>query len=71
MMGYYSYGMGVFGWLTMMLFWGLVIAAIVYFFRKLDQGTSSPTKALEIAKERYAKGEISKDEFDQLRHDLA
>lgn len=28
------------------------------------------TKAIEIAKERYAKGEISQDEFNQLKKDL-
>ncbi|PKL31998.1 electron transporter RnfE [Candidatus Saccharibacteria bacterium HGW-Saccharibacteria-1] len=28
------------------------------------------TKAIEIAKERYAKGEINQDEFNQLKKDL-
>lgn len=28
------------------------------------------TKAIEIAKERYAKGEIKQDEFNQLKKDL-
>ncbi|MDP3444452.1 MAG: SHOCT domain-containing protein [Ignavibacteria bacterium] len=30
----------------------------------------SETKSIEIAKERYAKGEINQDEFNQLKKDL-
>jgi len=36
----------------------------------VDGMTVSPT-ALEIARERYARGEISRDEFLQLMSDLA
>jgi len=54
----------------------LVIGAIVYALGWRPQGQnngfapSSSRSALEIAKERYAGGELSKEEFEQLRHDL-
>jgi len=67
MMGYGSgFGMGI----GMLLFWGLIIFAIV----SLDRGFSSKTghseDALEILKKRYARGEIDKTEFDAKRRDL-
>ena len=75
MMGYYGFGMGALGWLGMLLVWGFIALGIVYLWRSIEpsrkQGENSSSKALDIAKERYAKGEISKEEFDRLRHDLA
>ncbi len=72
MMGYYS--MGIFGWLGMLLFWGFIILGIIFLWRTLDlnpkQTPMSSSKALDIARERYAKGELNKDEFDRLKHDL-
>ncbi|MGE5254126.1 MAG: SHOCT domain-containing protein [Planctomycetaceae bacterium] len=75
MMGYW--GMGWFGMIFMLAFWVLVIAGLVFLVRWLfhasrgDRGVSSTgTRALEILKERYAKGEITKEEFDRTRQDL-
>jgi putative membrane protein len=79
-MWHYHEGMGwwmVFGGLWMILFWGAIIAGIVWVVRKLagrdETGSSAPKQRnpLEIAKERYAKGEISKGEFDQIKKDLS
>jgi len=69
-----GYGMGHgFGWIFMILFWGVVIYLIVrgtsYWSRKGAGGTSEKS-AEEILKERYAKGEISKEEFEQMKNDL-
>ena len=64
------------GGVFMVLFWGGVIALIVWAVIKLSKsggggGGGEPRKdALDIAKERYARGEISKEEFDQIKKDL-
>ena len=63
--------MGV-GLLFMVLFWVLVISGVVYLVRWLmGQGvTGRPDSSLEILKKRYARGEISKQEFEDMRRDL-
>ena len=75
-----SEGMGwwmMFGGILMVLFWGLVIALVVWGVKRLtERGGSGPTTPekgdpLDIAKERYARGEISKEEFEQIKKDLA
>jgi len=62
-----------FGWLWLLLFWGVFIALIVWGIKKLtERGDSSQRRnPLDVVKERYAKGEISREEFDQLKKDLS
>jgi putative membrane protein len=36
-----------------------------------ESGTSEKRDPLEIAKERYAKGEIARQEFEQIKKDLS
>jgi len=69
-------GMGwwmAFGGLWMVVFWGGLIALIGWGITKLfRRGDSVPKHdPLDVAKERYAKGERSKDEFEQLKKDLS
>lgn len=72
-----GYGMGIFGWLFMLVFWGLIIVGLVLLVRWLwDQGRSaggsgSGDAPLDILKRRYAHGEITKEEFDRIKQDLA
>ncbi len=63
--------MGV-GLLFMVLFWVLLISSVVYLVRWLmGQGvTGRPDSSLEILKKRYARGEISKQEFEEMRRDV-
>jgi putative membrane protein len=57
----------------MFLFWVLFIVGLVVGIRWL-LGKSNEQKqdsALEILRQRYARGEINKDEFEARRRDLA
>ena len=68
-------GMGI-GMIGMLLFWVLIILGIVVLVKWLAGTQSSaaapPAKgALDIVKERYARGEIDKEEFEQKKRDLS
>lgn len=70
-------GMGwwmVFGGIIFILFWGLVVFLIVWGVRRLsgNSGTTGPgsNTAMDIARERYARGEITREQFEQLKRDL-
>jgi putative membrane protein len=66
-----------FGMLHMLLYWGVLILAIALLVKWLfgrtgpgSAGRHRERSALDILKERYARGEIGKDEFDQKKRDL-
>jgi putative membrane protein len=64
------------GWI-MLLFWILVLVGLILIIKWLLQMTSGDKKltgtssAIDILKERYARGEINKAEFEAIRKDLA
>ena len=64
---------GHIGGILSLLFLAGLIVLIVWGIRKLSEGGGTTTKSdsIEIAKERYAKGEISKEEFEQIKKDLS
>ncbi len=79
MWGYDGFGFGGGGMgIGMLLFWGLIIFAIVMLARGFGGSSSSSASAptvrdktpLDVLGERYARGEIDKTEFAQKRGDL-
>ena len=78
----WGHGMGWDGWwsggamfgLGHLLWWALVLLAIVALVRWLTKGARrgpGEDRALEILRERYARGEIDKNEFEARKRDLA
>ncbi|EEG77764.1 SHOCT domain-containing protein [Dethiobacter alkaliphilus] len=69
-MMWYGHGMW-FGGILMMLFWIVLIAAIVYFVVKALSGNDKRSdKSLEILDERYSKGEIDDEEYLRRKKNL-
>ena len=69
--GYYGWGWGM--GLLMVLFWVLVIVGIVYLIRSFigaERKGMKEESALDILKKRYARGEISKEEFEEKKKDI-
>lgn len=69
-MWWWGWGLGMM--VLMLLFWVLVIVGLVVGIRwLLGQGRESRSdSALEILRQRYARGEINKEEFEARRRDL-
>lgn len=72
-----GWGGGWMGMLFMMVFWGLVIVGLIFLVRGMFQTTrrqqdfpANRSSATEILKERYARGEIDKDEFEEKKRML-
>lgn len=73
-----GFGFGIFGLLLMLLFWGALIALAVWLVRLLFPGQSqSPPSAggqelsaREILDRRYARGEITRQQYELMKQDL-
>lgn len=67
-------GMGI----MMLLFWVLIIGALVLFISAVAKGVSGirqdrkdASEPLNILKQRYARGEIGKAEYEKIRRELS
>ena len=74
MMDGYGYGMMSGGyWILGLIFWILVIIGLVLLIKYLWEGSGAKRgeeSALEILKKKYARGDISKEEFEEKKKDL-
>lgn len=59
----------LFGFICMIIFWLLVVLVVISIFKKINRSTHSHD-AIAILKERYAKGEITKEQFHDIKKDL-
>ena len=66
--GIMGFGMG-FGFIFMLLFWGLIIWLIVTLVNTSQSNKYGPD-SLTILKKRYAKGEITKKEYEEMRKEI-
>ncbi len=72
----WGFGSGPFGGWLMIVFWVvlLVLAGLavrwLYNAGKLNRATQPSGNALEVLKERYAKGEINKSQFEAMKRDI-
>ena len=66
-----AWGLGTM--LMMLVFWGLVVVGIMFAIRwavEIGRARVTPDSALTILRERYARGEIERDEFEAKKRDL-
>ncbi len=77
MMGGFGFGGMLIGGLLMIAFWVLIIVGAIWLVVTVAHGrqgssatTASGQTPLSILQARFAKGEITKEQFDQMRRDL-
>lgn len=67
--GAWGWGWMLLGTLTMLLFWGGLAVLVVWAVRQFAGGRR-PNGALEVLRERYARGEIDAETYQRMRREL-
>ena len=70
--GWLMYWLGwPWGPLVMMVFWVVLIVAVALVLRRVGRASQAGSdSALEILRARYARGELSREDFETMRRDL-
>lgn len=77
MMGWSEgYGWMGFGWIFMLIFWGAVVFGVVALIRWVIMRSSGSQDGphrtpQEILQERYVRGEITREQYEQMRKDIS
>ena len=58
------------GLVHMIVFWALVILVFAALLKWQGGGSLSESGAMEILKARYAKGELTREQFEQMKKEL-
>ena len=69
----WAYGWGAGHMIFLLIFWIAVIFGVVFVIQNLsgtDRSTSRASRALDVLSERYAKGEIDREEYLRRRQDI-
>jgi putative membrane protein len=73
----FGFGFNPLGWILSFVFWALIIAGIVllvvWLARNVGRttfGTPVGESPLDILRARYAKGELTKQQYEEMRRDL-
>lgn len=57
-------------WIFFIIFWLLIILGIVAIVRWFNAQTRNKESSIEILEKRYARGEISKEEFERMKEKM-
>jgi len=71
--GMFSGGMFFGGGILMWIFWLILLVVLVYVLKDIfgsTGGNSSSNEAMEILKQRFARGEIDEEEFEKRKKQL-
>jgi putative membrane protein len=67
-----GWGLGLVMVAFMVIFWGTIIALVIWGIKKLTKHSSgTKSNAFDIVRERYARGEITKEQFEELKKELS
>ena len=64
----WNYGLGGFIWLLIILV--VLLGVVIYFIKNREKLKEYDEASLEILKQRYAKGEITREQFEEMKKDL-
>lgn len=68
---WYWHGMGPWGWMMTIAFWTVVILLVIWAIRStVRQGQRDEDSALRILDDRFARGEIDREDYEERRRIL-